>query len=271
MPTCRVGSDREFTVDVAAALAQGDAVCHRRLRGTVRPTFVRGQRVWDRVTCAAVSQWALSEPFVDLIDLASQRLGGAAVAANDEFFASKDRLVIADPPVWHEGEYTDRGKWMDGWESRRRRDVLPGEPGFDQVHDWCIVRLGARGIIRGVDVETTHFKGNFPESCALETCVMPGALKTLTVDDLDRAVWHGALERSVLRGDSHNLFDVAGADATHVRLNIFPDGGVARLRVYESCPIWSRFASPERSFLPLCFTVGELSVSSSCFSYRATA
>lgn len=181
----------------------------------------------------------MSEPFVDLIDLASQRLGGAAVAANDEFFASKDRLVIADPPIWREGEYTDRGKWMDGWESRRRRDVLPGEPGFDQVHDWCIVRLGARGIIRGVDVETTHFKGNFPESCALETCVMPGALKTLTVDDLDRAVWHGALERSVLRGDSHNLFDVAGADATHVRLNIFPDGGVARLRVYgDVVPDW---------------------------------
>jgi allantoicase len=181
----------------------------------------------------------MSEPFVDLIDLASQRLGGAAIAANDEFFASKDRLVIADPPIWREGEYTDRGKWMDGWESRRRRDVLPGEPGFDQVHDWCIVRLGARGIIRGVDVETTHFKGNFPESCALETCVMPGALKTLTVDDLDRAVWHGALERSVLRGDSHNLFDVAGADATHVRLNIFPDGGVARLRVYgDVVPDW---------------------------------
>jgi allantoicase len=181
----------------------------------------------------------MSEPFVDLIDLASQRLGGAAVAANDEFFASKDRLVIADPPIWREGEYTDRGKWMDGWESRRRRDVLPGEPGFDQVHDWCIVRLGARGIIRGVDVETTHFKGNFPESCALETCVMPGALKTLTVDDLDRAVWHGALERSALRGDSHNLFDVAGADATHVRLNIFPDGGVARLRVYgDVVPDW---------------------------------
>lgn len=181
----------------------------------------------------------MSEPFVELIDLASERLGGAAVAASDEFFASRDRLVIADPPIWREGDYTDRGKWMDGWESRRRRDVLPGEPTFDQAHDWCIVRLGARGIIRGVDVETTHFKGNFPESCALETCVMPGALKTLTVDDLDRAVWHGALERSVLRGDSHNLFDVAGADATHVRLNIFPDGGVARLRVYgDVVPDW---------------------------------
>ena len=178
----------------------------------------------------------MTDEFQDLIDLASERLGGAAIAANDEFFASKDRLVLAHAPIWREGEYTDRGKWMDGWETRRRRDVLPGEPGFDQVHDWCIVRLGARGIIRGVDVETTYFKGNFPESCAIETCIMPGAR---TLYDLERAVWRGALERSPLRADSHNLFAVADVDATHVRLNIYPDGGVARLRVYgDVVPDW---------------------------------
>jgi allantoicase len=171
----------------------------------------------------------VSHDFLELVDLASERLGGAAVAVNDEFFAPKDRLVAAHAPVWHEGEYTDRGKWMDGWETRRRRDVLPGDPGFDQAHDWCIVRLGARGIIRGVDVETTHFKGNFPETCSIEACIMPGAR---THYDLERAVWHSALERSALRGDSHNLFDVAGVDATHVRLSIFPDGGVARLHVF---------------------------------------
>jgi allantoicase len=171
----------------------------------------------------------MSDAFLELVDLASERFGGAAIAANDEFFASKDRLTLAVPPIWREGEHTDRGKWMDGWETRRRRDVLPGEPGFDQAHDWCIVRLGARGIIRGVDVETTHFKGNFPESCTIETCVMPGAT---TLGDLAHAVWHPALDRAILRGDSHNLFEIAGADATHVRLNIFPDGGVARLRVH---------------------------------------
>jgi allantoicase len=171
----------------------------------------------------------MSHEFQDLVDLASERLGAAAVAASDEFFASKDRLVAAHAPVWREGEYTDHGKWMDGWETRRRRDVLPGEPGFDQAHDWCIIRLGARGIIRGVDVETTYFTGNFPESCAIDTCIMPGAR---THYDLERAVWQSALERSALRGDSHNLFELAGVDATHVRLNVFPDGGVARLRVY---------------------------------------
>jgi allantoicase len=178
----------------------------------------------------------MSHEFLELIDLASERLGGAAVAANDEFFAPKDRLLAAHAPVWRDNEYTDRGKWMDGWETRRRRDVLPGEPGFDQAHDWCIVRLGARGLIRGVDVETTFFKGNFPETCSIETCIMPGAR---THYDLERAVWHSALDRSTLRGDSHNLFDVAGIDATHIRLNIFPDGGVARLRIYgDVLPDW---------------------------------
>src|SRR5580765_3032999 len=218
----------------APATAQSDTLCRPAVAGRrVHHVRSRSAGVGARRTRTA-GRWSASmnEPFVDLIDLASERLGGVAVAANDEFFASKDHLVAADPPVWREGEYTDRGKWMDGWETRRRRDVLPGEPAFDQAHDWCIVRLGARGIVHGVDVETTHFKGNFPETCMLETCVMPGAPGTLTLDDLDRAGWHGALERSILRGDSHNLFDIAGAPATHVRLNIFPDGGVARLRVY---------------------------------------
>ena len=172
----------------------------------------------------------------DLIDLASERLGGVAVAANDEFFASKDRLTFFDAPIWREGEYTDRGKWMDGWETRRRRDVLPGDEGFAAAHDWCIVRLGTRGVIRGVDVETTHFKGNYPESCAVDACVMPG---TPTTDDLEQALWQSAVARSALQGDSHNVFQVAGVHATHVRLRIFPDGGVARLRVYgDVIPDW---------------------------------
>src|SRR5204863_165744 len=80
-----------------------------------------------------------------------------------------------EAPAWQEGEYTDRGKWMDGWETRRRRDVLPGDPGLDRAHDWCIVHLGAFGVVRGVDVETTHLRGNFPESCALDVCTMAGA------------------------------------------------------------------------------------------------
>ncbi len=126
---------------------------------------------------------------------------------------------------------------MDGWETRRRRDVLPGEPGFDRAHDWCIIQLGARGLIRGVDVETTHFTGNFPESCALDACVASRRARRRPIS----TACHGEARSSVaaLRGGSHNVFDVAAVDATHVRLRIFPDGGVARLRVYgDVTPDW---------------------------------
>jgi allantoicase len=164
----------------------------------------------------------MSATFLDLLDLASERLGAAAVDANDEFFASKDNLLKASPPQWREGEYTDRGKWMDGWETRRRRDVTP------DAHDWCIVRLGVAGVVKGVDVETTHFTGNYPESCA--------------IDVGNGRDWREALPRTPLAGDSHNLFDIPGVPAaTHLRLRIYPDGGVARLRAYgEVAADWSR-------------------------------
>ena len=150
--------------------------------------------------------------FTDLVDLASERLGGAAVSANDEFFASRENLVKAAKPVWREHEYTDRGKWMDGWETRRRR-----EPG----HDWCVVKLGLPGVIRGVCVDTTFFRGNFPEACSLEVGEGPDG------------PWVEILGKSELRGDSQNLFAIESSRrVTHVKLNIYPDGGVARLRVY---------------------------------------
>ena len=166
----------------------------------------------------------------DLIDLADIRLGGAVIDASDEFFADKDRLIDPKPPIWIDDRYTDRGKWMDGWETRRRR-----EPG----HDWCVVRLGAPGVVRGVDVETTYFKGNFPESCAIDVCQDPNL-----TGGWEAAPWTEVLSRRPLTGDSHNRFDVVAAvPATHLRLRIFPDGGVARLRVYgEVTPDWMRLS-----------------------------
>jgi allantoicase len=178
--------------------------------------------------------------FLDLIDLASERLGAAVVAANDEFFAPKENLIRPDAPRWREGEYTERGKWMDGWETRRRRGA--GD-------DWCIVRLGVPGIARGVDVETTHFKGNCPEACSIDVCSYPvSAMRRASGEglpappDLVAAEWSEVLPRTPLNGDAHNLFAVERAlHATHVRLRIFPDGGVARLRVHgEVVPDWAR-------------------------------
>jgi allantoicase len=165
--------------------------------------------------------------FRDLFDLASERLGATVVACNDDFFAPKENLIKAASPIWIQDKYTDRGKWMDGWETRRRRDAEPGTPG---VHDWCVIRLGAPGIVRGVDVHTAFFKGNYPGSCAIDLAALPAGASP---GDAVRAPWTEALPESKLAGDSHNLFPIAGATrATHVRLRIFPDGGVARLRVH---------------------------------------
>lgn len=170
--------------------------------------------------------------FIDLIDLASERLGGAVVFANDEFFAPKENLLKAGRPVFVEGKYTDVGKWMDGWETRRRRT-----PGFD----WCIIRLGLAGILRGVIIDTSHFKGNYPEQASLDACALKGSPDTAALADPSVA-WKEVLPKSALRGDSENRFAIEAAGrATHLRLKIFPDGGVARLRAYgEVAPDWSR-------------------------------
>ncbi|HKR66792.1 MAG TPA: allantoicase [Thermoanaerobaculia bacterium] len=166
--------------------------------------------------------------FKDLIDLASERLGGSVLYANDDFFAEKENLLKPAKAIWKEHEYTDRGKWMDGWESRRKR--VGG-------HDFAIIRLGARGIVRGVVVDTSFFRGNYPESCSIEAA---SARIDASVEQLLAAEWRELLPRSPLQGDSENEFEVAsGVAVTHLRFNIFPDGGVARLRVHgEIVPEW---------------------------------
>ena len=159
--------------------------------------------------------------FTDLADLASERVGGKAVLANDEFFAPKGNLVKPSAPVFIPDKFTPYGKWMDGWETRRRRS--PG-------HDWCVVRLGLRGIVKGLDVNTRFFTGNYPEHCSLEAADLPRSAKP---KDLERARWTEILPRTPLSGDGSNLLPVHDPRPwTHVRLNIYPDGGVARLRVY---------------------------------------
>src|SRR5262249_30444302 len=154
----------EYRSDDAAAAAQADALCRpapARRRADDVPARRAG--VGGRTRPRRSRRAVMTAPeFLELLDLASERLGAAAIAADDDFFASRDNLIKLAPPIWRDGEYTDRGKWMDGWETRRRRDATADS------HDWCIVRLGVRGIVKGVDVETTFFKGNFPESCAID-------------------------------------------------------------------------------------------------------
>jgi allantoicase len=179
----------------------------------------------------------------DLVDLASERVGGVALAASDEFFAPKESLLRPSKPVFRDDEYTDRGKWMDGWETRRAFGRVPGH-----THDWCVVELGLPGSIAAVDVDTRFFRGNYPEACSLEGCrLAPGA----DAAALASAAWEPIVPKSRLRGDSTNLFvvqapdergRVAGLTWTHLRLNIFPDGGVARLRVFGAAsPDWATY------------------------------
>jgi allantoicase len=179
--------------------------------------------------------------FDELVDLASARLGGVVLAANDEFFAPKENLLLDAEPVWKEGVYTERGKWMDGWETRRRR-----QPG----HDWCLIRLGLPGAVHGVVVDTSHFRGNYPERCALEGADLdsdPPA--TIGEPGAGDPRFRELLAWSPLEGHARNLFELSGGGrTTHLVFRIDPDGGVARLRVLgEVVPDWTRLASAEEA------------------------
>jgi allantoicase len=173
--------------------------------------------------------------FTNLADLASARLGGRAIASNDDFFAPRTNLVKPEAAVFVPGKFTSRGKWMDGWETRRRRS--PG-------HDWCVVALGMRGVIRGINVDTSHFTGNFPSHCSLEA-IDAGRRPTPSLCATEGAPWTTLVEKSPLEGHGDNFLAVQdGRPWTHVRLNIFPDGGVARLRVYGEVSVdWTATAT----------------------------
>ncbi len=150
------------------------------------------------------------------INLAQPRLGAEVVHATDDFFADKARLIDPAEPVFIPGKYDENGKWMDGWESRRKR--VPG-------HDWCVVRLGLPGLVAGFEIDTRHFTGNYPPGAEIEVCNSAAAVP--------EEGWTKVTGRLALKGDDRIYVPVEhDAPVTHVRLHIFPDGGVARLRVW---------------------------------------
>jgi len=159
---------------------------------------------------------APDNPFRAWIRLEQPRLGTRVTYASDEFFAAKERLIQPTDPAFIADKYDDHGKWMDGWESRRRR--TPG-------HDFCVIRLGVPGIIHGFDIDTSHFTGNFPPQASIDACVSD--------DDVPESGWTEILPRTGLQGDRHHYLEVDDGNTwSHLRLNIFPDGGIARLRIY---------------------------------------
>jgi allantoicase len=159
--------------------------------------------------------------FTSMPDLASRELGGSVVAANDEFFAEKENLIKPDQPTFTPSEFGHKGKVYDGWETRRRR-----EPG----HDWAIVRLGCQGIVHGVVVDTAFFRGNYPPEISVEAASAEGYPSPAELAGLR---WQELVPRSSANGDAANGYDVADRRRwTHIRLSIYPDGGVARFRVH---------------------------------------
>ena len=161
-------------------------------------------------------------PVAPEADLASRWLGSSVVAASDESFGDKENLLTPDAPAFEPGHYGNRGEIVDGWETRRRRDG---------GHDWVVVRLGTPGVITSVDVDTSFFTGNYPESCSVEACGCEGYPGPAELTS-PATPWVTIVPRSPLRGDEHNVFEASDPRRfTHVRLSIFPDGGIARLRV----------------------------------------
>jgi allantoicase len=170
----------------------------------------------------------MSKPdFTKLTDLAAPRLGSKVVYTTDDFFADKARLIDPMPPVFIPDKYDDNGKWMDGWESRRKR--VSG-------HDFAVIQLGRSGRIEGFELDTSHFTGNYPPFGSIEVA---NSDEEIPADD----EWREIVARSPLQGDSVHCFDVNSDQVwTHVRLHIYPDGGVARLRVYGQVFIdWDKF------------------------------
>jgi allantoicase len=161
--------------------------------------------------------------FAQLTDLAAERLGGKVLFATDDFFAEKENLIKPTRGVFITDKYTDRGKWMDGWESRRKR--TPG-------HDWAVIQLATPGKIEGFDIDTNFFLGNHPPQASIEAVYLQDADP---VKDWDSASieWKEILPKSHLDAGSQNFYESHSNDVfTHIRLHIYPDGGVARLRVY---------------------------------------
>ena len=169
-----------------------------------------------------------SPEFTKLTDLAAERLGGKTLLCSDDFFAEKENLLKPGRGIFIVDKYTDRGKWMDGWESRRKR--IPG-------NDWCIIQLATPGKIHGVDIDTNHFLGNHPPFASIDACyIAPDA-----AIDPENTTWIEILPKSSLNAGSQNFYEIKNDNVfTHLRLNIFPDGGVARLKVYgEAFKDWN--------------------------------
>lgn len=166
-------------------------------------------------------------PFAErYFNLASEDAGARALNCSDEFFAAAQRCLQASSPIFIAGKFDDHGKWMDGWETRRRRQG---------GHDFVVIQLAYPGRLYGLDIDTSHFTGNFPRAASVQACC------STTPPDAS-TVWTEIVSPMSLSGNSHHFVELNDARTwSHLRLNIYPDGGVARFRAYGQAVIdWSQ-------------------------------
>jgi allantoicase len=196
--------------------------------------------------------------FTQLPDLADRRFGAGVVAANDEFFADRENLLLPQRAEFDPHAFDHKGKVMDGWETRRRRGASTQNPHPDtDDHDWALIRLGAPGVIRGIIVDTAHFRANYPQQISIQGACVEG---TPTPQQLlsDTAKWEEIVPRTAVRGHAANGFEVSiERRFTHVRLNQHPDGGIARLRIHGD-------VTPNPAWLDLLGTVDLAGVLNGC-------
>ena len=162
-----------------------------------------------------------------LIDLAQSRLGSKIVYKSDEFFAPAKRIINPWPPVFKEGVFDKHGKWMDGWETRRKRG---------KGYDYLILKLGKPGRINKIDIDTSYFSGNQPSKISLQACFSKKKLPNKNTK------WITILKKKPTKANSHHFFNIKNKSIfTHIKLNIYPDGGIARIRIYGSMKILKNF------------------------------
>lgn len=190
----------------------------------------------------------IENKFKKYIDLASEKIGGKVLYATDDFFAEKENLIKEGRGIFIPEKYTEQGKWMDGWESRRKRTL---------GHDWAILKLGAKGSIRGFDIDTNHFLGNHPPFASVEAINLEE--DCLDWNKSDELPWDEILPKSPLEPGSQHFFEIDSDNVySHVRLHIYPDGGVARFRVYGTVfKDWSSINSDELIDLALVNNCGK--------------
>ena len=200
-----------------------------------------------------------SPSFTQLTDLAAERLGGKILFATDDFFAEKENLLKPGRGIFIPDKYTDRGKWMDGWESRRKR--TPG-------HDWAIIQLATSGKIIGFDIDTNFFLGNHPPHSSVEAAYISNgsSIPDPMAIGWDKVEWKEILPKSHLDPGSQNFYTSNSNDLfTHLRLHIYPDGGVARLRVYgEVFKDWNTIKPNEEIDLAAAINGGKFTQAGSC-------